>query len=61
MVLESQAREYFKQDSTNAQNLGVLVSALDLRPSIGTDKESVYHIYNAEYMPFVLLGAVVLP
>lgn len=54
-MLESQAREYLKQD------VGVLVSALDLRPSIGTDKQDTYHIYPAEYLPYVLLGAIVLP
>lgn len=40
---------------------GVLCSALDLRPSINTPKQSIYHLYEKEYLPFILLGAVVLP
>lgn len=40
---------------------GVLCSALDLRPSIDTPKEKTYHLYEKEYLPFILLGAVVLP
>lgn len=40
---------------------GVLCSALDLRPSINTPKENIYHLYEKEYLPFILLGAVVLP
>lgn len=39
---------------------GVLCSALDLRPSIKTDKENTYHLYEKEYLPFVLLCGVVL-
>ncbi|TLD87088.1 MULTISPECIES: hypothetical protein [Helicobacter] len=54
-MLEYEAREYLKQD------VGVLVGALDLRPSIKTDKQDTYHIYGAEYLPYVLLGAIVLP
>ena len=40
---------------------GVLCSALDLRPSINTPKQNIYHLYEKEYLPFILLGAVVLP
>lgn len=40
---------------------GVLCSALDLRPSIDTPKANIYHLYEKEYLPFILLGAVVLP
>lgn len=39
---------------------GVLCSALDLRPSINTPKENVYHLYEKEYLPFVLLCGVVI-
>lgn len=39
---------------------GVLCSALDLRPSIDTPKENTYHLYEKEYLPFVLLCGVVL-
>ncbi|ETD27909.1 hypothetical protein [Helicobacter canis] len=39
---------------------GVLCSALDLRPSIATPKENIYHLYEKEYLPFVLLCGVVL-
>lgn len=39
---------------------GVLCSALDLRPSINTPKEKIYHLYEKEYLPFVLLCGVVL-
>lgn len=39
---------------------GVLVSALDLRPSIDTPKERLYHLYEKEYLPFVLLCGVVV-
>lgn len=38
----------------------VLCSVLDLRPSIGTNKEKTYHYYSAEYTPFVLLCGVIL-
>lgn len=39
---------------------GVLCSALDLRPSIDTPKETIYHLYEKEYLPFVLLCGVVI-
>lgn len=39
---------------------GVLCSALDLRPSIDTPKENIYHLYEKEYLPFVLLCGVVV-
>ncbi len=39
---------------------GVLCSALDLRPSIDTPKETIYHLYEKEYLPFVLLCGVVV-
>ena len=39
---------------------GVLCSALDLRPSMNTPKENVYHLYEKEYLPFVLLCGVVV-
>lgn len=39
---------------------GVLCSALDLRPSINTPKETIYHLYEKEYLPFVLLCGVVI-
>lgn len=64
-MLESQAREYFTQ-----ANFGVLVGVLDLRSSINLNakehseemaKQNTYHIYGGGYLPFILLGAVVLP
>lgn len=48
-------------DEIGVRPQGVLCSALDLRPSINTPKENVYHLYEKEYLPFILLGAVVLP
>ena len=48
-------------DEMGVRPQGVLCSALDLRPSINTPKENVYHLYEKEYLPFILLGAVVLP
>lgn len=42
-----------------ALQFGVLVSALDLRPSIGHKAQDVYHYPNG-YTPFVLLVAVVM-
>lgn len=39
---------------------GVLCSALDLRSSINTPKETIYHLYEKEYLPFVLLCGVVI-
>ena len=48
-------------DEMGASPQGVLCSALDLRPSIDTPKENIYHLYEKEYLPFILLGAVVLP
>ncbi len=39
---------------------GALCSALDLRPSIDTPKETIYHLYEKEYLPFVLLCGVVI-
>ena len=48
-------------DEMGASPQGVLCSALDLRPSINTPKQNIYHLYEKEYLPFILLGAVVLP
>ena len=51
------------QDVANKMGVrpqGVLCSALDLRPSINTPKEKIYHLYEKEYLPFVLLCGVVL-
>lgn len=47
-------------DKMGVRPQGVLCSALDLRPSINTPKENVYHLYEKEYLPFVLLCGVVL-
>ena len=48
-------------DEMGVRPQGVLCSALDLRPSIDTPKQNIYHLYEKEYLPFILLGAVVLP
>ncbi|OBV28553.1 hypothetical protein BKN38_01155 [Helicobacter sp. CLO-3] len=44
--------------------MGVLCAVLDLRASIGTELEDTYHPYYTDgapaYMPFVMLGALVL-
>lgn len=47
-------------DKMGVRPQGVLCSALDLRPSINTPKEKTYHLYEKEYLPFVLLCGVVL-
>lgn len=47
-------------DEMGVRPQGVLCSALDLRPSIDTPKENTYHLYEKEYLPFVLLCGVVL-
>lgn len=47
-------------DEMGVRPQGVLCSALDLRPSINTPKEKIYHLYEKEYLPFVLLCGVVL-
>lgn len=47
-------------DKMGVRPQGVLCSALDLRPSINTPKENVYHLYEKEYLPFVLLCGVVI-
>ena len=47
-------------DEMGVRPQGVLCSALDLRPSIDTPKEKTYHLYEKEYLPFVLLCGVVL-
>lgn len=47
-------------DKMGVRPQGVLCSALDLRPSINTPKEKIYHLYEKEYLPFVLLCGVVL-
>ena len=39
---------------------GVLCSALDLRPSMNTPKENIYHLYEKGYLPFMLLCGVVV-
>ncbi len=55
-LLDKNVREILGSES----NFGILVSALDLRPSIGKDKQDIYHHYSSEYMPFVLLCGVVV-
>lgn len=47
-------------DKMGVRPQGVLCSALDLRPSINTPKEKIYHLYEKEYLPFVLLCGVVI-
>lgn len=47
-------------DKMGVRPQGVLCSALDLRPSINTPKETIYHLYEKEYLPFVLLCGVVI-
>lgn len=47
-------------DKMGVRLQGVLCSALDLRPSIDTPKETIYHLYEKEYLPFVLLCGVVI-
>lgn len=42
------------------KKLGVLVGALDLRPSIGACEGNPYQIYGDYYMPFSLLCGVVM-
>ncbi|TLD81538.1 hypothetical protein LS68_000390 [Helicobacter sp. MIT 05-5293] len=53
MILES------AQEAEGIEIDGILCGVLDLRPSIDTDEQDTYHIYSAEYMPFVLLCGVV--
>lgn len=57
-VVAEMIQDVAKQMGVRPQ--GVLCSALDLRPSIKTDKEETYHLYKKEYLPFVLLCGVVL-
>ncbi|WP_276890666.1 hypothetical protein [Helicobacter japonicus] len=57
-LLDKNVREILGAES----NFGILVSALDLRPSINEyeDKRDIYHHYSGEYMPFILLCGVVV-
>lgn len=56
-LLDENVREILGAES----NFGILVSALDMRPSIkDEDKRDIYHHYESEYMPFILLCGVVI-